>query len=321
MFAPNESYWGLPAEQEIVRARVAELRGQQPEYRAETVLPIKDLLAGDSPQPHGSINADLFRECVLSARESMRGRHKQFDLLPEQRFLVGFGTNESDIGGFHSPRGAGYRYLNGTGFAVLLRRGSRDLRTLELARNYLHDSIHAYTFRAFRLLPECEEEHPGVYWAQYGLNFRTPTGISYSAPDLDEEHPRAVNLNRLMDGVTVLEVVEHLARYKRVLELDATSNELASLVADVTGDWQRLRPASREYRFFANVVKPTASFLKAWKNPAVGNLMQVILRSMYSGKIRSFATFLDAAAGKSSMFQKLFMSASWKPALREQRLM
>ena len=90
---------------------------------------------------------------------------------------------ESGIGGFYGMPVGGFDHYKAIGRTTLLSRDlikSDFLITLELARNYLHDCIHHCTFKSYSWNREKEE----AYRYQYGINYRSLNGISYSRKTL-----------------------------------------------------------------------------------------------------------------------------------------
>lgn len=100
------------------------------------------------------IDYALLRRVVTTAWTKLRLLASTFELLPADRFFVGIlPVDDDDSGGFHSRHSRGFNHLRNYGLGVLIstRYGSNAaLRTLEIARSYIHDSIHYSSHRTYR---------------------------------------------------------------------------------------------------------------------------------------------------------------------------
>lgn len=257
----------------------------------------------------------LFDDICSRAHRRLFDISNDFSLLPAHRFLVGvLRKGDEDAGGFHSRYSHGFRYFSNYGLGLILSSPSigMTIKTLELARTYLHDSIHASTFRSFRLMPEQTDSAFPVFREQYGMSFRRPSGLSYSAPGLTDRAPHAINLNLLMDGVTVLSVRDAMAPALAPASASFSAAE-HEILADLKAvPWDHL-PAGSAQDFHRAVTGPTSRFLAHWGGT---HLQENILRAMLSGRFRSLATYFNTASGSSGSWKRLFLSRSWKPESR-----
>ncbi|WP_243274498.1 hypothetical protein SALCHL_002921 [Streptomyces albus subsp. chlorinus] len=121
-------------------------------------------------------------------------------LLPLDRFMVAHhSTRPGAFGGFHHP-GQGYRHLQMMALVTVYGDMSgplparSELALLDLLRGYAHDCLHYGSFRRYQLRGDGT-----VVRTQYGINYRTAQGRTYSAPDpRGTEHTR--NLGVIMEG-------------------------------------------------------------------------------------------------------------------------
>lgn len=249
------------------------------------------------------IDWELFGETVREAKNGLDEIVPGVELIPLARYWLSTpNTDSADTGGFHSQYGMGYQYIDDYSASVLLAHGICDdvpVRTLELARNYLHDSIHRSTYRTFRVVkPEdregAAEEWP-IYRHQYGLNFREADGISYS-PGQSRELPYSINLNLLMDGVAVLAIAEVL-KMTTLGRVVANKHPTASSIVDELFDpTQKAQFSPRSSRFAEQVSLKTAEFLNYWGGKT---FRDEVLRAMFSGKVTDLAfTFSESADQK-----------------------
>lgn len=231
--------------------------------------------------------------------------------IKSERYYTALSSDSDSIGGFHDPKSFGYQYWYQASFVVLLSGEFvlQGLRTIELARNFLHDCLHHSTFRSFRRAmrvpaksPICAKHRvPEIYREQYGINFRNQDGLSYSSTELTACSPKTINLNLLMDGVIVL----------------VTANLLKSIVGDIKcGNYIEKEIANEiflepfneavfqvPHRFNISVTKPSQKFVEYWGSE---NLMPLLLRSMVSGDLVDLKRFFDSRAGIENAWERLF---------------
>ncbi len=151
----------------------------------------------------GYIAPELFLEIIGNATEYFSEISPDYRHLSYERYLVKIPENDQR-GGFHGDKKqnnlnpGGYLYFSDIAHGTVLNKNhvkNITLRTYELARSYLHDSIHANTFRSFRLDSELN-----IYRFQYGINYRDSNGCSFSFPKPSIKEGK-INLNVLMEGV------------------------------------------------------------------------------------------------------------------------
>lgn len=258
-------------------------------------------------------DAALFNETCNAARRSLAMIADDFSLLEPSRFIVGaLAEGSHDAGGFHSQYAHGFRYFSNYGLGITLNNSSvrPALKTLELARTYVHDSIHASTFRSFRLYFGEQTTAFPVFREQYGLNFRRPSGVSYSAPHLTKSCPLGINLNLLMDGVTVLMVRAVMEPFLQKIDAGRSRDE-QYVLGDLRLIPDSMRATSAELDFYQAVVAPSAIFVEQWGGTA---LRERLFAAMVSGRLKSLSDYFNAATGTVSGWKQLFLSPSWPPA-------
>jgi hypothetical protein len=259
---------------------------------------------------HSLFDLDLFKAITNSALDNIRIYDPEFELLPLERFYVGQvdATSDTDIGGFHSKYSRGFKYLANFGFAVLLSEhytSNSKIIALELARSYLHDCIHASTFRTIRLVPHGVSAKFPVYREQYGFNFRKPSGISYSNPHNPEDLPRTINLNLLMDGVTVIMTAIELRPFRNQVEEMGLNDFERDILADINLDIDLLSDSYRGNGFHQQVTIPSERFIHHWGGDVLYNLL---VASMLTGKLKSLTTYFSEHANTINAWKALFKS-------------
>jgi hypothetical protein len=198
---PAEFLDGTDAEQRQLRSLLSRLRsGPQPAPLPHvTCQALPDVLAS-SLADRSLFNAGYE---LLSQRYAALGMPV---LLPLSRVWVGVSSSAQPgdptfFGGFHHP-GQGYRHLQMT--ATITTYGpltgtappGPQAVALDLVRSYAHDCLHYGTCRRYRLTPDGL-----VARVQYGINFRSLDGCTYSAPDLPDATATR-NLGIVMEGAT-----------------------------------------------------------------------------------------------------------------------
>jgi len=157
------------------------------------------------------------------------------------------------------------------------------IRTAELIRNYMHDSIHAASFRSFA---KGHSQTGDIFRYQYGFNFRRADGISYSLPQLTAEHaPYAINLNVLMDGLAIISVGEAIAElYKNQLREESTTELEIRLVTDIIDPaGAGSEPLAYGNKFNQAVARSTREFVKYWSFGDEQGFRRLLFHSMMSG--------------------------------------
>ena len=290
-----EVYLGTKSDQKFINGYLKEIRTKKPEplQRIETSSPLSTFLGRGGTE---RINSILFKRIVSDAENQLKHIDARFDFIDTKRYYICENNDPGDIGGFHGQRKGGYLYIHNIGMSHLLRRSeihNYDIITLELAKNYIHDSIHASTFRSIRTMPAANFTEYKVYREQYGINFRKPDGTSFSSVEATKKSPLSINLNLLMDGVA-----DHFAE-KAVKEQSSKINivgttELESTILNQLfglGFEEKLYP--HPIRFLSEVIRPTKLFIDYWDTNQT--LLELILRAMFSGDISGVKQFF---AGK-----------------------
>lgn len=262
---------------------------------------------------------DGFQELTFQAINRLWKLGFPIPLLSPDRLFVGkLPASNSDIGGFYSKKAKGFMYLDRFGWSVLLNQRKYSIKdelvTLDMARNYIHDSIHAATFRLFRLnhtpIPDKE-----ISYAQYGFNFRRPDGFSYSSVQMTDESPERINVNLFMDGLTMLAALYALQDPIEQLEYDGLDERERWILADLKLDSDALPHGRRVTHFHETVLKPTIQFVQTRsKDP---QLMWLFFEAMLGGKLSAIkdqlGEFSDPSASDSfgELWKSTFMRDSW----------
>ncbi len=306
--AASEWAVGEPVAIAAIVARLTAERQNKPTFELESST-LEDLRSRPATF-RLAIDLDVLDALLDRAQANVRSRWLNFELFPPERYFV-LAPPGSEVGSFYSPRSIGFRYLPFyAATATLGGWATPQERAVDLARAYLHDSIHAATRRVFRYSEAAARG--GVYRSSYGFNFRTPSGLSYSPVQI--ELPLRLNLGVLMDGVTVL--VTGLA-LKGSLGA-AVEGVRQSLVDDVLAtagtDHQPSAAdplATDGRRFRGQVVGPARSFLEYW-SCGDDDLLTLLLRSMRDGRLRNLEAHFAAATGAAAAWRLIFMSEGWR---------
>jgi len=291
---PSEVFLGTNEEIEFIKKQLSERRTIN--QRHNDSLPVKGAINLDNYLSLISNNAENTFEKLCSIATCALASHGNIDLIPRDRFFVAI--NGPNPTGFHSRNGRGYNYYDKNGFAnVFAHNDDTDniVQIIELFRSYLHDTIHESTYRTFRVRDNYKNlkdtRSSGVYREQYGINFRKPNS-SYSLPDLRLSAPKLINLNRLMDGVTVLltqKVMSFpLSQYKWNI-----GNVDEELWKDLNLEFPFLSK-SRTAAFHRTVTEPTISFVNYWGGDV---FFSIILRAMFTGKMKELASYWKNCSG------------------------
>lgn len=271
-------------------------RDQYPEIFRE-YIPLSHLM-GD--QDCEDIDPYLFAKIVGHAYDFFGSRSPEFKWLPFDRYLVRK-PSYGEPGGFHGLplnglNPGGYFCYEDLGYGTLLNRETAPdirLRTIELARNYLHDMLHASTFRSIHL-----SEDGNVHRVRYGLNARGKNGVSFSSVHATPDG-KTVNLNILMEGL-----IQKLAG-KCILECCPEENAYFSSPSNLSVSaaerriWEDIvscrchdPEASEQMKAFHDgVMGPTERFLEYWSTlyqerlPQGVPLEDLLLTAMMSGSL------------------------------------
>jgi len=199
---PSDHLGGTAAERRDLRALLIGLRA------SPGPVPLAGITFGTLPEVLASGIAD--RHLFAAGYEHLSHRYTGLGMramLPLSRVWVGVMSSvppgdPAARGGFHHP-GQGYRHLQAaatvTAYGFLTTPAapaSPQSVALDLLRSYAHDCLHYGTYRRYRLTPDGQAAR-----VQYGINFRTIDGRTYSAPD-PPDATATRNLGIVMEGAT-----------------------------------------------------------------------------------------------------------------------
>jgi hypothetical protein len=317
---PSDHLGGTAAEQRQLRALLAGLRaspGPAP-LPGITFAALPDVLAS------GTADRQLFAAGyeLLSRRYTDLGMRS---MLPLSRVWVGVSSSvppgdPAARGGFHHP-GQGYRHLQAA--ATLTAYG--DLTTphapaspqsvaLDLLRSYAHDCLHYGTYRRYRLTPDGQAAH-----VQYGINFRTIDGCTYSAPD-PPGTAATRNLGIVMEGATDTEataIARMTATGAGISAMDGPPAIARYAYQDTTGTLTSTGPAMtspdpylRALGGFNHAITRRCQSFTAGLGGQPGELHHIVVAAMISGDLTALETWLDARNGPRT-FAGYFESATW----------
>ena len=320
----NELFIGSAEDRAYVSTYLENIRSVDPIEVATLPNPIS---LADTEKMGSVIDVGLFWE-IVSACEALATERYGFSVtrIAAERYYTASPKKAESIGGFHSPRSLGYQYWMHASFVVTLNPSlvmSEAVRTIELARSYLHDCVHHSTFRSYRRalrVPApsrraAKDRIPEVYRSQYGISFRNRDGIPYSARELTDRSPEAINLNLLMDGVTVIAVGhmlgQALAGEQGLVEpatLDASlDREVLNEVLLRPFDASRL-PQAR--KFADSVTDPSAKFIARWGGEP---FMAIALHAMASGNLDELRQVFVRETGNPNAWEEIFRRADYMP--------
>jgi hypothetical protein len=260
------------------------------------------------------MDVGLFFKVTTQAEQTIQRKYDpSFKVLPHDRYVIGEVNTEidTDTGGFNSKYSRGFKYLSNCGYAALLNQRythNPQVVALELARSYLHDSLHAGTFRTIRVLPEDIYSKFPVYREQYGINFRHADGASYSAPYATKNTPERINLNLLMDGVVVLMTAHALIDETSKLQDRPLNDFERTIVDDVDLKVEQLPDDYRGRNFHQNVTIPSRAFIEHWGGDP---LYQILIKAILTGKLSEVTRYFDEKTNMKNAWQTLFKSESY----------
>jgi len=304
----NEAYVGTEREMALIRNFLAASRLTRPHTLKEHTQ------LNEARENRTLIDWPLFDEIIGAGLAHFKQYSDRVELIPEDRYMIARPPSGSDnIGGFYGePLGelktpGGYYSNQDIGFATILNPEilqDRTLRTVELARGYLHDCLHATTFRTFRVNAGSD----AIYRHQYGINFRTAQGVGYSSPKLTEQSPVGINLNTWMDAAITLSVADFLKdRYADKLDLQ-TADLLAKTIAqEVLG--LEFKPGilpSLADKFIPDVTEPSLKFENFWDKGTPGRLRSIVLHAMFTGELNPIKTYFGHITGQPDAWERIF---------------
>jgi len=323
---PSDHLTGTAAERRHLRALLAGLRaspGPAP-LPGITFRALPDVLASGLADPA------LF----AAGYEHLSRRYRDLGMsamLPLTRVWVGVTSSAppgdpSACGGFHHP-GQGYRHLQAaatvTAYGDLTTPGtpsSPQSAALDLLRSYAHDCLHYGTYRRYRLTADHQAAR-----VQYGINFRTIGGGTYSAPDQPGARVTR-NLGIVMEGATDSEattIARMTAAVAGISAMDGPPGIAGYAYQDTTGTLTS-RAAAKAMTSPDPYLRALGSFshiiTRRYQNFAdslggqPGELHQVIVAAMISGSLTALETWLDARHGPAA-FARYFQSPAWDARL------
>jgi len=309
-----EVYLGNESDRRYMKEYLRSIREIDPIEIATVSNPTK---LSDIPKNTELIDIGLFNKLVDSSINDLKKRYGiEIEKIDLERCYVAEPEDETIIGGFHDLKSLGYQYWYEASFTMIFNSKlvSKEIRTLELVRNYLHDCLHHSTFRsfkrAFRMPAETNKaKHrvPEIYREQYGINLRNQDGLSYSAPDLTKLSPQAINLNLLMDGVIIIVTSEVAKRLgSEITPKNEIEQELLNEILLAPFNNEILQ---RHFKFYKNVTEPTQKFIAHWGGD---ELIKLVLQAMYTGDLKKIKKFFDDKTGKSNSWEGMFMQSDFK---------
>jgi hypothetical protein len=305
----KEIYLGSEEDQRYIKTYLANIRQLDPIEIATLPNPITlaDPLLGEV------INLDRFRRTVNSALDECEKRYGvRLESLEPERYYTSQPTEDNDMGGFYSPYSLGYQYWYHGAFAVTLNKriASKELRTLEFIRDFLHDCFHFSTFVSFRRVIRTPAKSPAaakhcvpeVYREQYGINFRNEEGLSYSSTTLTAYSPETINLNLLMDGVIVLTVAELMKETSGNVANGATALE-EEIRKEIFLEPFDIAMLSRAHGFHNAVTDPSRLFVNHWGG---ASFVTLVLQAMMNGDLQPLKNFFKEKVGMPNAWEKKF---------------
>jgi hypothetical protein len=246
-------------------------------------------------------------------------------LLPLSRVWAGVSSSAPPgdpacFGGFHHP-GQGYRHLQMTATVTAYGQltagasASPQAVALDLLRSYAHDCLHYGTFRRYRLTPDGQ-----VARVQYGINFRSLDGSTYSAPD-PPDATATRNLGIVMEGATDTEataIAHQAAAVAGMTGMDGPARVGRYAFADTTGTLTA--PAIEDARTAAH---PYLRALAGFNHAVTGRYQALLSRladpgelhlrfvtAMISGDLTRLEQWLDTRHGP-GCFASAFRAPAW----------
>lgn len=304
----NERYLGPESDRTYIATYLENIRRLGP--IEITTLPGSISLA-DTDRISAIVGIDRFWEAAHRITAVMEERYGiKIDPVRPVRYYTALPPEADAVGGFHDCRSLGYQYWYHASFVVMLGRMiSKELRTVELLRDFIHDCLHHSTFRSFRRavrIPakspsDAKHRVPEVYREQYGINFRDHDGLSYSSPELTIRSPETINLNLLMDGVVVLATAAVL---KAEVGDIACENALETEIKkEIFLEPFEVTTLERACGFYNLVTAPSKMFVEHWGGEDFINL---VLQAMMSGELADLKRFFEERTGIENAWEKLF---------------
>ena len=299
----NELYLGTAEEMTLVANYLQEQRENPPidKFRLKSNHALITLVTNKITE---AFDSELFAYASDLGLRYLQELAPDILAIGSSRYFVGITDDKFDKGGFYSPYGIGYYHYNNIAYTVLLNTlytSSSKLIALELCRSYLHDCIHMSTFRSYRICPTASGSNPKVSRYQYGINYRDCLGNSYSAPDMTQKYPKAINLNLLMDGVATIIVSKVMKKIIDSISFAVLDDLEIEIISELKGEVFDSHLYPDPVNHYKTVVNPTKKFIKHWKID-----ISVILRAMISGDIEMLKNIFNTQMGIANAWEFLF---------------
>jgi hypothetical protein len=297
-------------EQQYIKAYLTNIRQLDPIEIVTLPNPIK---LSETSRMTQVVDVEHFWEMVNRCLEECTHRYSiDITLIAPERYYIAPPSKANAVGGFHDPKSLGYQYWYHAAFVMTLNEhlASKELRTLELVRNFLHDCFHHSTFRSYRRALRIPAESvaiaknriPEVYREQYGINFRDKDGFSYSSTELTAQSPETINLNLLMDGVIVLTVADLMRRANGGVPTYTNKIE-EELIKEIFLEPFDALLLPRAHRFYTSVAEPSQKFVERWGGDS---FVPILLQAMISGELSKLKHFFQERTGIVNAWEQVF---------------
>lgn len=304
----NEQYLGPESDREYIKTYLENIRNLDPIEIATLLNPVS---LADNNHIRAFVDTDRFWEVSQRIIAGLEERYGiTIDPVRPERYYTALPPEVGAVGGFHDHRSLGYQYWYHASFVVMLGgMMSKELRTIELLRDFIHDCLHHSTFRSFkravripaRSPDEAKHRVPEVYREQYGINFRNQEGLSYSSPELTARSPETINLNLLMDGVVVLVTAAALkTEVGDIACKDALETEIKK---EIFLEPFKATMLQRAHGFHNAVTAPSKMFVEHWGGE---DFVALVLQAMRNGELTALKHFFEERTGIENAWEKLF---------------
>ncbi len=278
-----------------------------------------------SPINTSSLDRDFLVRCLDFFKELLPGYSSQLTIFDPTRFYVSEIYEGGEIGGFHSKISLGYQYFFDAAYVGLVNAqivSDKRLAVYEFMRSFAHDTIHRSTYRSWRRRERhaanpSEAKHivPSVYRYQYGVNFRNADGVPYSSASLTALGPQKINLNLMMDGITVIKAAEMVREMIEKFGIGPLSQLENALLDEITLKNTQASTLPESVRKFNwDVVIPTMKFLEYWGGGGEGTkyFTRLLFDAMMSGDLRRVKKFFATKTGDENFWENNFKQESFR---------
>lgn len=279
----NERYRGSKRDITLIRRYLRTVRSEYPSELRTTPTCFR-LSEGEGSKLVQVIDCGLFWVLAKKCVKYLRSYSAFFRFMEAERCYF-IPVNRTELGGFYCAKSIGYRYFPHISISELMNPAlvpNKLLRTCDALRCYLHDSIHADTYRSFRVVPPYYRGGFPIYREQYGVNFRRYDGLSYSDRALTKLSPETINLNTLMDGLNAILVARAIAHATKNIDLAGLTpleNAILQELIGATFD-EHIYPQPLEY--WREVQEPVRIFLAKWGGE---EFEMLIFQAMMTGRL------------------------------------